>query len=109
MTLKKLSEGTPMQIITHPSTNTIKCLLEAKIYNLEKLIKQLADNVSILPKNLDKDKGQNSPQKADSQGPSKCTRAHSKKTDTRVKDEVKTVVDNMHILADQALDLIKTT
>lgn len=32
-------------------------MMEAKICNLEKLIKQLVDNASTLIKNLDKDKG----------------------------------------------------
>lgn len=85
-------------------------MMEAKISNLEKLIKQLADNVGTLIKKLDMDKGQNSPQKANCQGPNKCTRAHSKKTDdTGTKDEVKAVANNMQILANQALDLIKAT
>ena len=60
-------------------------------------------------KKLDNVKGQDSPQRGDSQGPSKRTRAHSKKVEEMSKmDEVKNVVANMHILADQALDLIKT-
>lgn len=85
-------------------------MMEAKIGNLEKLIKKLVDNVGTLIKKLEMDKGQNSPQEADYQGPSKCTKAHSKKTDNMgKKDEVKAVVDKMQILVDQVLDLIKAT
>ena len=58
---------------------------------------------------MDMDKGQDSPPVVDSQGPSKRTRAHSKKIkDTSKRDEVKAMVENMHMLADQALDLTKT-
>ena len=50
-----------------------------------------------------------SPPVVDSQGPNKCTRAHSKKIDdTTKKDEVKAMVENMQMLAGQALDLTKT-
>ena len=54
-------------------------MMEAKMRNLEKLIKQMAKNVSTLLKKLEMDKGQDSPQAVDSQGPSKHTRDHSKK------------------------------
>ena len=46
---------------------------------------------------------------AENQSPSKCTRAHSKKNeDVSKMDEVKAVAENMHILVDQAVDLINT-
>ena len=83
--------------------------MEAKMCNLEKLIQKMADNVSTLLKKLDMDKNQDSPSVVDSHGPSKRTRAHSKKTDdTTKKDEVKAMVENMQMLVDQALDLTKT-
>ena len=73
-------------------------MMEAKMSNLEKLIKQMANNVSTLLKKLDTDKGQDSPQAANSQGPSKHIRAHSKKIeDTGKKDEVKAMAENMQI------------
>ena len=85
-------------------------MMEAKICNLEKLIKQMVDNVSTLLMKVDTDRGQASPQVVESQGPSKRTRAHSKKTDASgKKDEVKVMADNMKILDDQALDLMKAT
>lgn len=66
--------------------------------------------MGILTKKLETDKGQNSPQVDECQGPSKRTKDHSKKADdTGKEDEVMTVVDNMQILADQAMDLIKAT
>ena len=71
-------------------------MLEAKFCNIEKIIKQLADNLSTLLKKMDMDKGQDSPLVVDSQGPRKRTRAYSKKTDdTAKKDEVKAMVENM--------------
>ena len=70
--------------------------MEAKMSNLEKLIKQMAENVSTLLKKLEMEKGQDSPQAVEIQGPSKRTRAHSKKIeDTGKKDEVKPVAENM--------------
>ena len=84
--------------------------LEAKMRNLEKLVKQIAKNVSTLLKKLEIKKGQDSPQAVESQFPNKCTMAHSKKIEEMgKKDEVKAVAKNMHILADQALDLIKSS
>ena len=71
-------------------------ILEAKFCNIEKLIKQLADNLSTLLKKMDKEKNQDSPPVGDSYAPSKRTRAHSKKTeDTAKRDEVKAMVENM--------------
>ena len=85
-------------------------MMKARMCNLEKLIKQMTDNVSTLLKKLDTNKGQDSPQAIDSQGPNKHTRAHSKKIDDiGKKDEVKAMAENMQILVDQALDLIKAT
>ena len=85
-------------------------MMEAKMCNLEKLIKKMVDNVSTLPKKLDMDKGHDSPQAVDSQGPNKHIGAYSKKTDdTGKKDEVKAMAKNMQILVDHALDLIKAT
>ena len=84
-------------------------MLEAKFCNIEKIIKQLADNLSTLLKKMDMEKSQDSPPVVDSQGPNKRTRAHSKKTeDTAKRDEVKAMVENMQMLADQALDLTQT-
>ena len=61
-------------------------------------------------KKLEIEKGEDSPQAVEIQGSSKRTRAHSKKfEDMGKKDEVKAVVENMHILVDQALDLIKSS
>ena len=55
------------------------------------------------------DKGQDCPPRADSQGPSKRTRAHSKKIEeTSKKEEVKAVVETMHTIVDQAMNLINT-
>ena len=45
----------------------------------------------------------------ENQGPSKHTWSHSKKgVDVNKMDEMKTTVENMHILTDQAADLLKT-
>ena len=61
-------------------------------------------------KQFENDKGQDSPPVAEMQGPSKRTRAHSKKNDdVSKKDEVKAAAENMQILADQVVDLIKTS
>ena len=81
--------------------------LETKLGNLDKLFKQLADNVSNLLKRNESDKGQDSPPGAKTQGPIKCTRAHSKKNEeVSKKEKVKVVAENMQTLVDQALDLI---
>ena len=53
--------------------------MEAKMSNLEKLVKQNVENVSTLLKKLEIEKGWDSPQAVESQDPSKCTRAQSKK------------------------------
>ena len=46
----------------------------------------------------------------ENQGPSKRTRAHSKKVrDANKMEDMKAIVENMHILVDQAADLLKTT
>ena len=88
----------------------VQGMLEAKFCNIEKIIKQLANNFSTLLKKMDMEKSHDSPPVVDSQGPSKCTRAHSKKTeDTAKRDEVKAMVENMQMLVDRALDLTKTT
>ena len=64
--------------------------LETRMDNIEKMIKKMveqnsnilktvADNVSSLLNKAEQDKGQDPPTIIDNQGPSKCTRAHSKK------------------------------
>jgi len=76
-------------------------MMEAKMRKLEKLIRKMVENVSTLFKKLEMDKGQDSPQAIDSQGPNKRTRDHSKKIeDTGKKDKLKAVAENMQILAD---------
>lgn len=61
----------------------------------------MVDNVGNLLKLLEREKGQHPPPMAENQGPSKCTRAHSKKNEEVNKmDEVKAIAENMHILAD---------
>ena len=94
--------------------------LEAKLNNIEKMtkkmannnrksLKAMADNVDDLLKKFEQDKGQDSPLVVENQGPSKCTRAHSKKNEEVNKmEEVKATTENIHILVDQAVDLIKT-
>ena len=82
--------------------------MKAKLGNLKNLFKQMADNVGNILKLLEHDKGQDSPLMVENQGPIKLSRAHSKKNEEVSKmDEVKAVAENMHILADQAIDLIK--
>ena len=67
----------------------------------------MADNVSSLLKKVEKDKGQASPTVTDNQGPSKHTRAHSKKVgDVSKVEDMKATAENMHILVDQAADLL---
>ena len=94
--------------------------LEAKVNNIENMIKKMVDNnskslqtmvdnVSSHLKNLEQDKGQDSPTMVDNQGPSKRTWAHSKKNEEMNKmEEVKGTIENMHILVDQAANSIKT-
>ena len=54
-------------------------------------------------------KDQDSPLGVDSQGPSRHTRAHSKKIEeTSRKDEAKDAAEMMHSLVDQAVNLINT-
>ena len=85
------------------------CKLETKLGNMDKQLKQLVDNVTNFLKKNEADKGQDSPPRADSQGPSKRTRAHSKKIEeTSKKDEVKATAKTMHSLVDQAMNLINT-
>ena len=70
----------------------------------------MADNVSSLLKKAKKDKGQDPHTVIDNQGPSKCTRAHSKKVgDASRVEEMKSIAENMHILAYQATDLLQNT
>lgn len=94
--------------------------LETKLNNIEKMIKKMANNnsnslktmtgnISSLLKKLEQEKGQDSPSVVDNQGPSKQTWAHSKKNEDMNKmEEVKAIAENMHILVDQDVDLIKT-
>ena len=94
--------------------------LEAKLNNIEKMIKQMVDNnskslkamannVGNLLKKFEQDKGQDSPPVVENQGPSKHTWVYSKKNEKVNKmEEVNAIVENMHIPADQATNLIKT-
>ena len=60
-------------------------------------------------KKSEADKGQDSPPRANSQGPSKHTHAHSNKIEeTSKKDEVKATTKTMHSLVDQDVNLINT-
>ena len=84
--------------------------LETKLDNLDKLFKQLANNVSNLLKRNEFDKGQDSPLGVETQGPSKCIHDHSKKNEeVNKKDKVKATTENMQTLVDQVVDLIKTS
>ena len=84
--------------------------MDTKLGELEKLFKHMADNVGNLLKRNEIDKGQDSPLGVAIQGPSKRTRAHSKKNEeASKKDEVKVGVENMQTQVDQAVDLIKTS
>ena len=72
-------------------------------------LKTMADNVGSLVKKLEQDTGHDSPSAVNNQGPRKCTWAHSKKNEEMNKmEEVKATIENMHILVDQATDMIKT-
>lgn len=94
--------------------------LDAKVNNIEKMIKKMidnnsnalknmADNVSSLLSKHEQDKGQDSFTIAENQGPSKYTRAHSKKNEEKKRmEEVKATAENMDILVDQAVEMLKT-
>jgi len=69
----------------------------------------MVENVSSFLKKNEASKHQDSPLGADSQGPSRHTKAHSKKIEeTSRKDEAKDVAEMMHSLVDQAMNLINT-
>lgn len=62
--------------------------IETRLGNMDKHLRQLADNMTSFLKN-EVDKGQVSPMEVESQGPSKHTRANSKKMEeTSKKEEV---------------------
>ena len=76
---------------------------------MDKQLRQLGDNMTSFLKMNEADKGQVSPPWVDSQGPSKRTRANSKKMEeTSKKDEVNTTTETMHSLVDQVVHLINT-
>ena len=95
--------------------------LYARVSNMKKMIKKLADqncnilktmanNFNTLLNKMDQAKGLDSFDVIKNQGPSKHTRANSKKNEgVEVKklDEMKATVKNMNILVDQAADLLK--
>ena len=86
--------------------------LEVRMGNIEKMIKNMAewnsnilktvvDNDSKLLKKVEQDKGHDSPIVTNNQGPSKNTRAHSRKArDASRVEEMKATIENMHILVD---------
>ena len=70
----------------------------------------MADNVGNLLKLLEHEKGLDSPPMAENQGPRKHTWANSKENKEVSKmNEVQVIAENMHILVDQVVDLIKTS
>ena len=110
------------RVLEKANTNFQKRMerLEARMGNMEKItkkmvdhnsniLKTMVDNVSSLLKKVYQDKGHDSPSMIENQGPSKSTRDHSKKArDVKKMEDMKAIVENMHILADQAADLLKT-
>ena len=74
-------------------------------------MKTVADNFNTLLNKMEQSRGQDSPVVNEDQGPSKRTRANSKKNeDAEAKrlDDMKSSAENMNISADQAADLLKT-
>ena len=70
----------------------------------------MVDNFNSVLKKFEQDKGHDSLIVIENQGPSKCTRAHSKKGGVLNKmEEMKATAENMHILVDQATNMLKTT
>ena len=83
--------------------------LESRLGNMDKQLKQMVENVSTFLKKTEAGKDHDSPLGTDSQGPSMCTKAHSKKIEeTSRKDEAKDVAEMMHSLVDQVVNLINT-
>lgn len=95
---------------------------EARVSNMEKTIKNLgdkncnilktmADNFNTLLNKMDQARGLDFSVVNKDQGPSKHTRANSKKNaggGVKKLEEMKATIENMNILADQAADLLKT-
>ena len=83
--------------------------IESRLGIMDKQIKQMVENVSTFLKKNEAGKDQDSPLGADSQGPSRRNRAHSKKIEeTSRKDKAKDAAEMMHSLVDQAVNLINT-
>ena len=96
--------------------------MDARVGNLEKMVKKLADqnctilktvadNFNTLLNKFEQGKGQDSKVMKEDQGPSKRTRDDSKKNEGVEEnnlDDMKAYVENMNILVDQAVDLLKT-
>ena len=59
--------------------DNIETMIKKMVEQNSNILKTVADNVSSLLNKAEQDKGQDPPTIIDNQGPSKCTRAHSKK------------------------------
>lgn len=84
----------------------IKKLADQKISKL----KSVADNINTLLRKLDQGIIHGSRDRTEDQGPNKCTRENSKKTEmVKVREikELKASIMNMNILADQTTDILK--
>lgn len=82
--------------------------------NIEKMVKKLAnyncsimktvtDNINTLLNKFEQGKGQGSKEVKDDQGPSKCTKANSKKiegVEAKEMDDLEASTKNMNILSD---------